>query len=235
MRDGRQLARFVADRKVALWTGKSAVPSLAEAIAGRRLTGSWMANPEVNLIYRLMGKLEGDVLSAPLILGKGTVMTEDVGHALHCLAVDDDRRAAARRQLSPLAAELLDAVGREGEVRMDTFDVPSAAGRKARHELEHAFLVASHEFHTERGAHASILTPWPASPLATRVAAAGPIALSDAEDRLVLAAMHAAVLAPAREARRWFPGSAGTVDRLLAGGRLCQLVDGKQTFVTTAG
>src|SRR4051812_23698389 len=136
LRDVHQLAGFVADRTVALWTGKSAVPSVAEAIAGRPLSGSWMANPEVNLIYRLISELEDDVLSAPLILGKGTVMTESVGHALHSLTADDERRAAARRQLSPLAGELLDTVERHREGRMDTLHVPPPPGRKGPPPLE---------------------------------------------------------------------------------------------------
>jgi hypothetical protein len=44
MRDVRQLRTFLTERAIALETGTGALPSLAAAIAGRRLAGSWMAS-----------------------------------------------------------------------------------------------------------------------------------------------------------------------------------------------
>jgi arylsulfatase A-like enzyme len=42
MRTAKQAARFIRERRIAMATGRSSLPVLAEAIAGRRLQGSWI-------------------------------------------------------------------------------------------------------------------------------------------------------------------------------------------------
>src|SRR5947209_20197553 len=70
--DVRGALAFIKERRVVLSTGRSSLPSLAEAIAGRQLRGSWMANPEVFRIYKVLGKVHRSyaVVTAPLILGR---------------------------------------------------------------------------------------------------------------------------------------------------------------------
>src|SRR2546427_642783 len=57
IRDVRSALAFIEERGIVLSTGRSSLPSLAEAIAGRQLRGSWMANPEVFRIYKVLGKV----------------------------------------------------------------------------------------------------------------------------------------------------------------------------------
>src|SRR5207249_9607804 len=54
IRDARVALAFIKDWRIVLSTGHSSLPSLAEAIAGRQLRGSWMANPEVFGIYKIL-------------------------------------------------------------------------------------------------------------------------------------------------------------------------------------
>lgn len=234
MRDVRQVERFLHDRRIALWTGQSAVPSLSEAIAGRPLRGSWMANPEVHLIYRLLSRLqERDVLSATLVLGKSTALQPALGPAVQRIATDPARLSTTTAALPAAAAELLRVIEDAGSVRMDELVLPTKEARKARVALEHALLAVSQELHTERGAHTTVVRPWRDSEIATRFAAeAASLSLDEAEDALLAACLRSAVVAPEREIRRWFPGAATTLDRFLDGGRATLLTEGKDRFVT---
>lgn len=121
MRDVRQLAAFIRDREIVLWTGRAAVPNMAEAIAGRPLRGSWVANPEVHLIYPLTSRLSGRSRCA---VDLGQVNN---GRRFPWANAVQPRRGSfstsARDQLSAGARWLLDLVEAHGEVSMDQLGV----------------------------------------------------------------------------------------------------------------
>ena len=80
LRTARQAAAFIRERGIVMATGRSSLPMLAEAIAGRRLKGSWMAHPEVYRIYDVLQRLSSrDALWVPLVLGKQAVIHPSLG------------------------------------------------------------------------------------------------------------------------------------------------------------
>src|SRR2546426_4067968 len=161
IRDVRSALAFIEERGIVLSTGRSSLPSLAEAIAGGQLRGSWMANPEVFRIYRVLGKVHRSdaVVTAPLILGREALLAVPVGRAVVRIAGDPRRRNAARASLPPLAKRLLADVEAYGEVRMDRWPASTKRGREARLWLERLLLVVSRDLHTEAGDHAPPGTP----------------------------------------------------------------------------
>lgn len=226
---------FIQDRGLVLSTGRSSLPMLAEAIAGRPLAGSWMAHPEAHRIYRLLGRLarHADVLTLPLVLGKETLVHASLGPAIARIAADPRRRDEAVSRLTLTAKRLLTDVESRGEVRMDQWEVATAAGRQARYLLERELLVTSTGLHTARGYHTAIVRPWIQSRIAQRFG--GPavrLDYAEAMDALVLAALRSAVLAPEREVRRWFVFAAGSLDGLLASGTVERLRAGRVTWLT---
>ncbi|MBI3976001.1 MAG: hypothetical protein HY334_06385 [Armatimonadetes bacterium] len=234
LRDARSAAAFIRERRIVMSTGRSSLPLLSEAIAGRPLAGSWMAHPEVNRIYKILGGLrKQDVIAAPLILGKEVLMTPALGPAVERVARDPERRGEVRRRLPPLARRLLEAVEAEGRVRMDQWDVPTLRARPARMRLERELLVVGSEIHTEGGYHTSIVKPWRAGKIAGRVSAeAGDLTFDEARDTLLLAAVRSAVLAPEKEVRRWLIFGGDRVDVLLACGALRQVRAGARIWIT---
>jgi hypothetical protein len=214
---------------------------LAEAIVGREIRGSWMADPEVFRIHRLVRGVSKhpSIFSAPLILGKETLFDASLGAAVQRFAVDPVRREVVTRSLSEWARGLLVDVERMGEVRMDRWRQAdrwkSAAkrGRAARHELELQLLVRSEELHTEQGYHTAIVSSWATSPLAQRFAGdAIRLGYEDAQNVLFLAAVRAAVVAPEREAQRWLAVSPD--ERLFRQGKILRWVAENRSWLTAA-
>src|SRR2546427_3044941 len=207
IRDARGALAFIKERRIVLSTGRSRLLSLAEAIAGRKLRGSWMANPEVFRIYNVLGKVHRSdaIVTAPLILGRETLLDVTLGPAVARIAGDPKRRDAARASLQPLAKRLLADVEAHGEVHMDRWRASTKRGREARLWLERLLLVVSRDLHTESGFHTADVTPWRKSRIAVRFGKfAKRLSLDEAEDQLILAAVRSAVVAPEREVRRWF-------------------------------
>jgi hypothetical protein len=225
---------FVAERGVVLTTGKGSLPSLPQAVVGREIRGSWMADREVHRIYRVLSDLlSRPVLQATLFGGKSCLLPAAAAPVLQRIAADAERRRGARSALSPAAARLLDEVETEGEARRDAVRGAEAEGRKARLELQRHLLVWPEEVHTDRGYHTVRLRPWSASPFDRRAAEADRLGYDEAVDRLVLAAVRAAVIVPRREARAWLPFGQGRLEALLAAGDLRALGPGA-SWVTTA-
>lgn len=208
---------------------------LAEAITGRPIRGSWMADPEVFRIYELFKKVykSQDVVAVPLILGKNTLVHGSLGPAVERLAGDPGRRDVARAELPPLARRLLDEVEASGEVRMDRWTASTTQGRNARLRLERALLATSRDLHTERGYHTAVVMPWSRSRIAMRFGEqAEQLNFNDACDLLLLAAVRSAVVAPEREVRRWFVAGAHRIDALLMGDLLRRLIAGRTSWLT---
>src|SRR5256884_2034537 len=206
IRDARVALAFIKAGRIVLSTGQSSLPSLAEAIAGRQLRGSWMANPEVFGIYKILGTVSRSaaVLSAPLVLGKETFLDASLAPAVARIAGDATRRSACSASLPPLAKRLLTDVEARGEVRMDRWSASTQRGRKARLVLERLLLVTSRGLHTESGYHTAVVTPWRKSRIAMRFGkAAHRLGFEEAQGQLVLAAVGSAGICPEREGPRW--------------------------------
>ncbi|HEV8339787.1 MAG TPA: hypothetical protein VGR25_09045 [bacterium] len=214
--NARSAAAFVRERGMVMTTGHSSLPSLSEGIAGRPISGSWMATPDVHRIYAILRGLRAhDLVEAPLILGKAVLMHPRLGPALQRVARDPGRCEKAREELSPLARRLLQTVEVRGAIRMDAWG-PAARSRPARTLLERELLVVADEVHTEGGYHTVNLRPWRTGQIAARFERESRhLAYDEAAEILFLAAVHAAVTAPEREARRWFAFGGDLVDALL--------------------
>ena len=208
---------------------------LAEAITGRSIRGSWMADPEVYRVYEFFKKVykHQDVVALPLILGKETLVHGSLGPAVQRVASDPDRRNEARAGLPPLARRLLDEVEASGEVRMDRWTASTVQGRNARLRLERDLLVMSRDLHTERGYHTAIVMPWSQSKIAARYRVEGQrLRFPDAVDQVIVAGVRSAVTAPEREIRRWFVFGRERIDELLRSGGLVQFKSGNAAWIT---
>lgn len=234
IRDLRTALAFIKERGIVLSTGRGSVPMLAEAIAGRHLRGSWMANPEVYRIYELLKRINkhSDVLSLPLILAKDTIIHISLGPAVARIADDPNRRAKAVAVLPRLARRLLDEVEQTGQIRMDRWKGSTKMAREARRRLERDLLVISRDIHTEHGYHTAVVVPWAQSKVAkTYGSQAKRLTLDDAVDKILLAAVRSAVLPPEREVRRWFVFGEHRLDLLLAAGAITRLRNGKNAWL----
>lgn len=90
-----QALRFVNTKGIVLESGRGAVPSLAETIAGKPIRGSWWKHSKANIIFRCSRKIRSsnDVLVCRLVDGKVTYVHRRLWPALVRLA---DRFDAAQ-------------------------------------------------------------------------------------------------------------------------------------------
>lgn len=235
IRDAAEAARFISERWIVVSVGRSSLAVLANAIAGRQLTGSWMAHPEVNVIYNIFTELQRfDLCDVRLVSGKWAIIDPLLGPAVTRIAIDEERRAIIIGGLPHSAQQLLERVEAEGSVRMDSLGMPTKEARDARVLLERNLLVAGEELHTERGSHTVLLRPWGTTKLAERFTdEAANLRLVAAEETLVEACLHSAVLAPEREAFRWFDFARGRIKALIEEGRIHRL-ESQQAWLTLA-
>src|SRR5216683_6868206 len=84
----KQAIAFVKANGVVLESGRGAVPSLAEAIAGAPIRGSWWAHPKANTIFLCSRAIResADVLVCRLVGGKVTYVYRHLWPALVRLA-----------------------------------------------------------------------------------------------------------------------------------------------------
>jgi hypothetical protein len=84
----RQALAFIRKHGVVLESARGPVPSLAEAIAGGPVTGSWWGHPRAQLIFDVTRAVRDseDVLVCRLVEGKITFVHERLWPALVCLA-----------------------------------------------------------------------------------------------------------------------------------------------------
>src|SRR5262245_48618753 len=127
------------------------LPSLATLVAGEVVKGSWWGHARGADIFRVVGALEDEVLTAKLIDGKVTFLHRRLWALL--AGVGRAREPWQMEGLPPPSRRLLTRVNREGRVR--------ASGAAAK-DLDERVLCACKQVHTESGAHAIELTDWSA-------------------------------------------------------------------------
>jgi hypothetical protein len=93
---------FVAQHGVVLASARGPVPSVAEAVAGEPIRGSWWGHARGHDIFRALSALEDvpDVLCFKLLGGKVTFVHRRLWPALVCLAdeIGRDRLAAIKQE-----------------------------------------------------------------------------------------------------------------------------------------
>ena len=101
----KQAIAFVKTNGVVLESGRGPVPSLAEAIAGAPIRGSWWAHPKANAIFLCSRAIResADVLVCRLVGGKVTYVHRRLWPALARLAnrFNADRLAAIEEIHTP--------------------------------------------------------------------------------------------------------------------------------------
>lgn len=223
LRDARGASAFVRDRKIVMASGRSSLPVLTEAIAGRAIRGSWMADPEVHRIHDVWYALDErhELFTAPIVSGKRVLLAPELGPSVARIATDERRVEGAWRRLSPLARRLLADVESRDAVRLDEWNARSRESRAARLDLARELLVTSETIHTPEGHHAAVVRPWRQSEIARRCRAEGErLSYQEATETLMLAAVRSAVVVAAREALKWFAFGAEPLERLIDAGRI---------------
>ncbi len=124
----KEAIAFVKAKGIVLESGRGPVPSLAEAIAGEPIRGSWWAHPKANTIFLCSRAIRksADVLVCRLVGGKVTYVHRHLWPALVRLA---DRFGARRLAM---IREVHTASGRH-QVNVTTFPqwVPEEVARAA--------------------------------------------------------------------------------------------------------
>jgi hypothetical protein len=94
----RQALAFVREHGVVLESARGPVPSLADAIAGARIRGSWWAHPKARLVFEVTRAVRDSeqILVCRLVEGKVTFVHERVWPALVRLAPRFRRGSLAR-------------------------------------------------------------------------------------------------------------------------------------------
>ena len=98
---------FVEQHGVVLASARGPVPSVAEAVAGQPIIGSWWAHPKGKVIFAALSELDDsdDVRCFKLIDGKVTFVHRRVWPALACLAgngaIAAERAAAIQQEHMP--------------------------------------------------------------------------------------------------------------------------------------
>ena len=94
----RQALAFVRKHGVVLESARGPVPSLAEAVAGSPIRGSWWAHPSGHLIFKITRAVRDSeqVLVCRLVRGKVTLVHQRVWPALVRLAPRFPKASLAR-------------------------------------------------------------------------------------------------------------------------------------------
>jgi hypothetical protein len=99
--------RFVAKHGVVLASARGPVPSVAEAVAGEPIVGSWWAHPKGKAIFAALSELDDheDIRCFKLIDGKVTLVHRKLWPAIARLAEDGvltpERVAAVQQEHMP--------------------------------------------------------------------------------------------------------------------------------------
>ncbi len=158
---GKKVLREIEKRGILLVTDP-VLPSVTGIVAGEPVSGSWWSHPRAHEMYAVITSLEEDkgVLHVKLISKKETFVHRSLWPQL--FAVATSREDWQTTGLAARARALLEKVESYGALRLDElgrgFD-RQALSRAAR-ELEERLLVHGDQVHTEKGAHAKLLSSW---------------------------------------------------------------------------
>lgn len=224
-----EAAGWVRERGIVTVTPSCALPSLFEAChqppwrEGTRGFGSW---PRDAYWWPLALSDMPGIASLAILRGRRALMSDEVAAAIDPLC--RDALEAARAEGSPLVSHLAAAGPSLVEDLRVELGLDAASLRRMRAPLERLGAVVARSV-TVPGAtgghrHTSELRLWEpkfAVPGTTRTPA-------QSRDALVTLGVRAAVVAREREVGTWFswPLEKGTVDRLVADGRLVRLAEG---------
>lgn len=225
-----EAAAFLADRRLLTRMPDSSLPSLfgacheAPGRAGGRGFDLW---PRTKWMWSFQLVLRPDTLLTKLHRGKSLFLTTEAARLFDPLV----RRSIG--EATGDEAALLAHLAKHGESTLDDLEVELGWDRKrvkrVRDRLQHVGAVIGDGlvFEDEATWHFAPLRRWDMTFEATGIS-------EHLYDPLVMLAMRAAVLAPEDDLKRWFswPLPAGTVDRLVAEGRLRRPAAG---WVTVAG
>jgi hypothetical protein len=163
----RGVLRLLRERGLVTMTAAGVGPSLADAIAGEPVRGSWSEHPARDRIVEAAARLGAspEVLVLRLVAGKVTFLHRALWPSLVRIARDPERVAEAVARLTPGAARLHTEVERVGEVRLDTLArepcwPPERDLARAARELEGALLVHAATVQTPRGRESLLLRSW---------------------------------------------------------------------------
>jgi hypothetical protein len=158
---GKKVLREIEKRGILLVTDP-VLPSVTGIVTGEPVSGSWWSHPRAHEIFAVTTILEEDpaVLRVKLVSRKETFVHRSLWPQLFAIATSKaDWQTSG---LSARARALLEKVESYGAIRLDElgrgFD-RKALGRAAR-ELEERLLVHGDQMHTEKGAHAKLLSSW---------------------------------------------------------------------------
>ncbi len=195
------LVAWLCEVRLALVSGRSAVPNAAEAIVGRPIRGSWWGDRDSSLVYRLLEELEAveaGYLDVVLVDSKRTLVHPDLVPLIASVAAERGRRARAVDALPTPARQLLARLEKRAEDKAGGARAEAPADRGARGALEAALLARSVSMHTETGRHVSIMEIFGHLPAPATVSYRSALA------RLVEATLRSARVAPEREVLGWF-------------------------------
>jgi len=158
---GKQVLQEIEKQGILLVTDP-VLPSVTAIVAGEPVSGSWWSHPRAHEMYAVLTSLEEElgVLRVKLIAKKETFVHRLLWPELFAVATSREEWQTAG--LSARARALLEKVETYGAIRLDEigrgFD-RKALSRAAR-ELEEKLLVHGDQEHTEKGAHAKLLSSW---------------------------------------------------------------------------
>jgi hypothetical protein len=150
---------FLRERgAILLADGGPELPSLARAVAGGAVKGSWWGHPRARLIFQLAGELEdgGEAVVLKLIDRKVTFLHRRLWPALWRVVSDPAFRSRAERGLERDARALLSSVRARGTVRLEKKAGP------AKKVIEERLLALVGQDHGPSGAHRTVLRSWEA-------------------------------------------------------------------------
>jgi hypothetical protein len=108
VKNKKEALDFVKRHGAVLESAKGVIPSLAQAIAGEPIRGSWWGHPKGNQIYMLLNDVSDspDVMRCRLVDGKITLVHRRLWPALVKMAsaFDSDRLSAVREEHTPTGA-----------------------------------------------------------------------------------------------------------------------------------
>lgn len=225
LRTLEETIKFVEDRKVAISLGHDAVASLPAAIAGHPIRGSWMADPAVEKIYKILeGLHENRVTHVRLLGGKRTVLCHQLSPAFVRIVSDDVRRDRHVKLLPAIARQLFEEVVKASHLATDELPWDTGDVRKARALLEARLLVASETVHTPSGRHVAYLQSWQSTSLVRKFhRQAMRLTYAEAVDHLLEACLASAVIAEERVAKQWFDEAGQHLSAMIHTGRVCRL------------